>query len=160
MLDHAVDSGLINFMMRHRYYFLVLASTIVLLGSYAGFAQQSPASTTGASNSPAAVQSIDGGAGPCAVILTVLADTKPVAAADVKVHIEYGFAGIRRLDLEAYSGNDGKVQFTGLPQRVHRPPLTFRASKSDLAGTAVYNPESECKAEHEIVLTRKKQEQN
>jgi hypothetical protein len=106
------------------------------------------------------MQSIDGDAGPCAVTFTVLADSKPVVAADVKVHIEYGFAGIRRLDLEAYSGNDGKVLFSGLPARVHRPPLAFRASKGDLTGMAVYNPESECKAEHEIVLTRKKQEQD
>jgi hypothetical protein len=73
----------------------------------------------------------------------------------VKVHIEYGFAGIRRLDLEAYTGNDGKVKFTGLPAKVHRPPLTFKASKDALAGTAAYNPEAECNADHEIVLTPK-----
>jgi len=98
-------------------------------------------------NSPAkradsSVQSIDGGAGPCSV------------------HVEYGFAGARRLDLEAYTGNDGKVKFTGLPARVHRPPLQFKASKDALAGTAVYNPEAECNAEHEIILTRKTQDQN
>ena len=81
-------------------------------------------------------------------------------AVDVKVHIEYGFAGIRRLDLEAYTGNDGKVKFTGLPSRVHKPPLVFKASKDALSGTAVYNPESECKAEHEIALTRRAQVQN
>jgi hypothetical protein len=106
------------------------------------------------------MQSIDGGVGPCSVIFTVRADSKPVVAADVKVHIEYGFAGIRRLDLEAYTGNDGKVKFTGLPSRVHNPPLQFQASKDDLRGTAVYNPESECKAEHEIVLMRQKPTQN
>jgi hypothetical protein len=89
-----------------------------------------------------------------------MADSKPVVAADVKVHIEYGFAGIRRLDLEAYTGNDGKVKFTGLPARVHRPPLIFKASKDTMAGTAVYNPETECNAEHEILLTQKTQDQN
>lgn len=119
-------------------------------------AQNDPASK-GASSSPP-VQSIDGGAGPCAVTLTVTADSKPVVAADVKVHIEYGFAGIRRLDLEAYTGNDGKVQFTGLPARVHRPPLQFKASKDTLVGTATFNPETECKAQHEIVLVRQKDE--
>ena len=116
-------------------------------------------------NSPAkradsSVQSSDGGAGPCSVMLTATADSKPVVAADVKVHVEYGFAGARRLDLEAYTGNDGKVKFTGLPARVHRPPLQFKASKDALAGTAVYNPEAECNAEHEIILTRKTQDQN
>lgn len=111
-----------------------------------------------AAKTPQTIQSIDGGAGPCSVILTVTAESKPVVAADVKVHIEYGFAGIRRLDLEAYSGNDGKVKFTGLPARVHRPPLQFKASKDALAGSAVYNPETECDAQHEIILTRPKQD--
>lgn len=135
----------------------VFAVTVLTLAACIapGAAQNTPDHPA---NPPA--QSIDGGAGPCAVTLTALSDSKPVVAADVKVHIEYGFAGIRRLDLEAYTGNDGKVQFTGLPTRVHRPPLQFQASKADLAGTAVYNPETECQATHEIILTRKKQGQN
>ena len=129
-----------------------------MLWSQASSAQNSNPNTSPSASQP--IQSIDGGAGPCSVTLTVLADSKPVVAADVKVHIEYGFAGIRRLDLEAYSGNDGKVRFTGLPLRLHKPPLVFNASKDALAGTAVYNPESECKADHEIVLTKKKQDQS
>jgi hypothetical protein len=137
---------------------IVLTCVAHLLCSQAASAQSTASTARPASTQ--AVQSIDGGAGPCAVTLTVTADSKPVVAADVKVHIEYGFAGIRRLDLEAYTGNDGKVEFTGLPSRVHRPPLQFRASKGELAGTAVYNPESECKAAHEIIVTRKTQDQN
>ena len=146
-------------MMRSKLSVVVLPFTIAMFWTHAALAQQSAAPNRG-SNLQSAVQSIDGGVGPCAVTFTVLANSKPVVAADVKVHIEYGFAGIRRLDLEAYTGNDGKVLFSGLPARVHRPPLAFRASKGDLAGLAVYDPESECKAEHEIVLTRKKQEQD
>jgi hypothetical protein len=119
---------------------------------------QTGTSATGQADS--SVQSIDGGAGPCSVTLTATSDSKPLVAADVKVHIEYGFAGIRRLDLEAYTGNDGRVKFTGLPAKVRRPPLIFRASKDALAGTAVYNPETECKAEHEVVLVRPAQNQN
>lgn len=138
---------------------IVLTCVASVLCSQAASGQSTP-SIDRAANSQTSVQSIDGGAGPCAVTLTVTADSKPVVAADVKVHIEYGFAGVRRLDLEAYSGNDGKVEFTGLPSRVHRPPLQFQASKGDLSGTAVYNPESECKAAHEIFLTRKTQDQN
>jgi hypothetical protein len=45
---------------------------------------------------------IQGGAGPCSIELTVRGtDGKPVYAAAVKVHIAYGFGGIRKLDLEA-----------------------------------------------------------
>jgi hypothetical protein len=86
----------------------------------------------------------------------VTSDGKPAVAANVKVHIVYGFGGIRKLDLEAYTGNNGKVRFTGLPARVKRPPLEFRASKDKLSGTAVFDPDSECNAKHEIVLVPQK----
>lgn len=110
------------------------------------------------SQSPQAVPVMDGGAGPCSLDLTITANDKPATVVDIKVHIVYGFAGVRRLDLEAYTNYDGKVRFTGLPARVHRPPLMFYASKDDLTGSAVYNPESECNGQHQIVLTKKKQE--
>jgi hypothetical protein len=102
---------------------------------------------------------MDGGAGPCSLELTVSHDGKPAIAAEVKVHIAYGFAGIRKLDLDAYTGNDGKLKFTGLPDRVKRPPLTFRAAKDKLYGTASYDPENECHEKLDIVLTPKKSEE-
>lgn len=102
---------------------------------------------------PQKVPVMDGGVGPCSVELTVTTvDGKPAYAATVKVHIAYGFAGIRRLDLEAGTNSDGKLKFTGLPSRVHRPPLEFNASKDKLAGKATYDPESECHAKHDLVL--------
>ena len=59
---------------------------------------------------------MDGGAGPCLLDLRVTGtDAKPVHAATIKIHIAYGFGGIRRLDLEAGTNSDGKVKFTGLP---------------------------------------------
>jgi len=77
---------------------------------------------------------IRGGAGPCSLELTVMgADGKPAYAATVKVHIAYGFGGMRRLDLEAGTNSDGKVKFAGLPARVQRPPLEFHASKDEFA---------------------------
>jgi hypothetical protein len=62
------------------------------------------------------------------------------------VHIAYGFGGIRRLDLEAGTNSDGKVKFTGLLARVHRPPLEFRASKDEFEDIAAYDPSTECQA--------------
>src|SRR6266700_847705 len=100
---------------------------------------------------------MDGGAGPCSLELTVMGgDGKPVYAATVKVHIAYGFAGTHRLDLQAGTNSDGKVKFTGLPARVHRPPLEFNASKDDLSGTTTYDPSAECAAKHDIALTKPK----
>src|SRR5215831_14217216 len=96
---------------------------------------------------------IDGKVGPCSIELTVTdADTKPIFGATVKVHIAYGFAGVRKLDLEAGTNAQGKILFKGLPLRVHNPPVEFHASKGDLSGTATYNPGTECQAKHSIIL--------
>jgi hypothetical protein len=138
---------------------VVAAGTISLLSS----AQSTPQESSTPASPPAAAEKvpvIDGGAGPCSLELTVTADTKPVPVANVKVHIAYGFAGVRKLDLDAYTNNEGKLKFTGLPARVKRTPLEFRATKDKLAGIAVYDPESECDAKHELALVRQKEKQN
>ena len=100
---------------------------------------------------------MEGGVGPCSIELTVLGgDGKPVYAATVKVHIKYGFGGIRRLDLEAGTNSDGKVRFAGLPAKVQRPPLEFHASKDEFAGVAAFDPSTECQAKHDITLEKPK----
>jgi len=100
---------------------------------------------------------IQGGAGPCSLDLTVLgADGKAVYAATVKVHIAYGFGGMRRLDLEAGTNSDGRVKFAGLPARVQRPPLDFHASKDDFEGVVAFDPSTECQAKHDITLEKSK----
>ena len=100
---------------------------------------------------------MDGGAGPCSLDLTVLgADDKPVYNATVKVHITYGFGGFHHLDLQAGTNSDGKVKFTGLPSRVHRPPLEFDAAKDQLEGSVNFDPAAECHAKHELKLEKPK----
>ena len=100
---------------------------------------------------------IQGGAGPCSIELTVMgANGKPVYAATVKVHIAYGFGGMRRLDLEAGTNSDGKVKFTDLPRRVVRPPLEFHALKDEFEGVAAYDPSTEYQAKHDITLAKSK----
>jgi hypothetical protein len=100
----------------------LLSGVLVVLA----FSWNAPAQS-GAQPSTAEKQKIpvmDGGAGPCSIDLAVLdSDGKPVFAATVKVHIAYGFGGFHRLDLQAGTNEDGKVRFTGLPDRVRRPPL-------------------------------------
>jgi hypothetical protein len=103
------------------------------------------------------VPTIDGAAGPCSVELKVTdGQGKGVYAATVKVHIAYGFGGIRKLDLEVGTNSDGKVRFTGLPAKIHNPPLEFRASKDDLTGLATVNPGTECQAKHDMILEKVK----
>lgn len=78
----------------------------------------------------------------------------------VKVHIKYGFGGMRRLDLEAGTNSDGKMKFAGLPDRVQRPPFEFHASKDEVTGVAVFDPSTECKAKREIDLEKAKAPDN
>jgi len=133
---------------------LILFTCLAVPAFLEAQSKQQPASgSPSASQAAQQVPMIDGGAGPCSLELTVTtADGKPVYAATVKVHMAYGFAGVRKLDLEAGTNAEGKVKFTGLPERVHRPPLEFQASKDQLTGTAAYNPDSECHAKHEIIV--------
>jgi hypothetical protein len=100
---------------------------------------------------------MDGGAGACSFELTVRGtDSKPVYAATVKVHIKYGFGGMRKLDLEAGTNADGRVKFAGIPDRVQRPPLEFHASKDELVGVATFDPSAECQAKRDITLEKSK----
>jgi hypothetical protein len=101
---------------------------------------------------------IKGGAGPCSLELKVVdSDGKPVYAATVKVHIAYRFGGFHRLDLEAGTDSDGKVTFTGLPQRVSHPPLEFRASRDELTGMVSFDPAVECQSKQGITIENQKQ---
>jgi hypothetical protein len=76
------------------------------------------------------------------------------------VHIEYrtayGFMGTHKLDMAVYTNAQGKAKFTGIPARVKKPPIEFRATKDDLAGVATVDPATECQAKHDIVMDKKK----
>jgi hypothetical protein len=130
-----------------------------LAASFQSSAQAQSSNATPSTSAPATekVPEMNGEAGPCSLDLTVTgADGKPAYAAKVKVHIAYGFAGTHRLDLEAGTNSDGKVKFTGLPARVHRPPLEFHASKDGFEGIATFDPTTECQAKHDITLAKPK----
>jgi hypothetical protein len=100
---------------------------------------------------------IDGGIGPCSLELTVLGpDAKPVYNATVKVHITYGFGGFHHLDLQAGTNSGGQVKFTGIPAKVHNPPLEFDATHDQLEGSLNYDPATECHARHELKLEKPK----
>ena len=100
---------------------------------------------------------VDGGLGPCALEVTVVADAKPVYGASVKMHIAYGFGGFHKLDLEVGTNADGKAKFTGLPTRVRRPPLEVNATKDDLAGTVTFDPATQCQAKQQITVVKASQ---
>jgi hypothetical protein len=123
------------------------ALLILANGLMAADGQQTP--------DPHEVPVMDGEAGPCSVGFTVT-DVKgaPVYDARIRVHIAYGFAGVRRLDLEAATNVDGKTQFKGLPEKVKGGILMFRASQGKRDGSATYDPAKSCSGQQSsIVLT-------
>jgi len=104
---------------------------------------------------PHQVPVMDGEAGPCSIAFSVT-DVKgaPIYDDRIRVHIAYGFAGVRKLDLEAATNVDGKTQFKGLPEKVKGGTLMFHASQGKRDGSAIYDPAKNCDGQQRsIVLT-------
>src|SRR5262249_6091845 len=85
-----------------RLFLILSAITLALFAN----AQTQPSPTPAPSPTPTPpaqeVPVIDGGVGPCSVEFTVTdTNAKPQYAATVKVRIAYGFAGVKKLNLEA-----------------------------------------------------------
>jgi hypothetical protein len=127
----------------------VLVSGVLAGGLMPVHAQQTP--------DPHLVPVMDGEAGPCSIAFTVTdAKGAPVYDARIRVHMAYGFAGVRRLDLEAATNVDGKTQFKGLPEKVKGGTLMFHALQGKRDGSATYDPAKNCSGQQSsIVLTEK-----
>ncbi len=98
---------------------------------------------------------VDGNAGPCSVEFTVTdGQGHPVYAANIDVHIAYGFMGVHKLDLQVGTNFDGKASFTGLPQKVKGGTMYFRASQGERTGSAFYDPTNNCTASEGIFLSK------
>jgi hypothetical protein len=58
--------------------------------------------------------------------------------------------------MAVYTNAQGKAKFTGIPAKIKKPPIEFRATKDDLVGIATMDPAAECQARHDIVMDKKK----
>jgi hypothetical protein len=104
---------------------------------------------------PHSVPSLDGGIGPCtADFLITDASGAPVYAAKINVHIAYGFASVRKLDLQIGTNIDGKARFTGLPDHI-KHGIYFHASEGNRIGEAFDDPANTCKTQFTITLREK-----
>lgn len=100
---------------------------------------------------------IDGGIGPCTADLKVIDNAgAPIYAANISVHIAYGFMYLRKLDLQIGTSASGQARFIGLPDRT-KQGLFFRASEGRREGTAFVDPAKTCKADLTITLEKKPQ---
>jgi hypothetical protein len=103
---------------------------------------------------PHSIPAVDAGVSTCSADFTVTdVDKKPVYAAKIKVHIAYGFASMRKIDLEVGTNVDGKARFTGLPNRV-KNGLFFEASEGDRTGNAFQDVSNTCQSQFTIVLRK------
>jgi hypothetical protein len=139
---------------------LIVASLGLLAAAQTPSTQQAaPASPNATGQAPQPIPVMDGEAGPCTLELTVTTGHgTPVYAAIIRVHLAYGFAGIRKLDLQAGTNWEGKVKFVGLPSKIRGAPAEFRATKDQLTGIALFEPELECQGRHDIFMDTPKAE--
>src|SRR5215471_17860619 len=89
--------------------------------------------------------------GSCSADFTVKdAGGKPVYAASVHVKVRYGFAGVKRADLEVGTSSDGKARIEGLPDKAK--PMTYDISKDDKKTEVTQDVSDKCRATFDVTL--------
>jgi hypothetical protein len=89
--------------------------------------------------------------GSCSADFTVKdAAGKPVIGATVHVKLRYGFAGVKRADLEIESSPYGKVRIEGLPDKAK--PMTYEIKKDELKAEVTQDVASMCHAMFDVTL--------
>lgn len=89
--------------------------------------------------------------GSCSADFTVKdADGKLVYAAMVHVQVRYGFAGVKRADLEVGTSSDGKARIEGLPDKAR--PMTYDIRKDDKKAEVEQNVSNTCHATFDVSL--------
>jgi hypothetical protein len=130
---------------------LLLAGMCAVLNAAAG--GQTPGQAAPAAVPAKEVPVMDGEAGACTLEITVNdAAGKPVYATQVRIVIRHGFKGKRKVDLSAYTNEQGRLNFKGLPARVYRGPMEIQAKKEQLTGSSKWDPVDGCNTKQTIVL--------
>jgi hypothetical protein len=89
--------------------------------------------------------------GSCSADFTVKdADGKPVYAAMVHVKVRYGFAGVKRADLEVGTSSEGKARIEGLPDKAR--PMTYEIKKDDKKIEVTQDVADMCHATFDVSL--------
>ena len=74
----------------------------------------------------------------------------PVYAAMVHVRVRYGFAGVKRADLEVGTSSEGKARIEGLPDKAK--PMTYDIKKDDKKAEVTQDLADTCHATFDVVL--------
>ena len=75
---------------------------------------------------------------------------KPIVGASVHVKLRYGFAGVKRADLEVETSPAGKVRFEGFLDKAK--PMTYDVTKDDLKAAVTQDVSTTCHATFDVVL--------
>ena len=75
---------------------------------------------------------------------------KPVYAAMVHVKVRYGFAGVKRADLEVGTSSEGKARLEGLPDKAR--PMTYDISKDKKKTEVTQDVADMCHATFDVTL--------
>ena len=111
---------------------------LVLVFSQLGIAQNTSAA--------AVPGEISADLGPCSVLISVSGpDSKPIYGAKVTTRIQYGVFGVKKLDLEAFSGVDGRIKMANLPETLKKP-MYIHITKDGKQEVKEFKPELNCHA--------------
>jgi hypothetical protein len=89
--------------------------------------------------------------GSCSADFTVKdAAGNPVTAAVVHVNVRYGFAGVKRADLQVETSPAGKVRIEGLPDKAR--PMTYDVTKDQLKSEVSQDVSKTCHATFDVTL--------
>jgi hypothetical protein len=89
--------------------------------------------------------------GSCVADFTVKdAAGKPVYAASVHVRVRYGFAGVKRADLEVGTSSEGKARIEGLPDKAR--PMTYEIKKDEKKTEVTQDVSETCRATFDVKL--------
>jgi hypothetical protein len=90
--------------------------------------------------------------GTCSALIMVTGiDLKPIYGAKITTRIRYGLMGVKRLDLEAFTGADGKVKITNLPE-ILKKPMYIYINKDDKQEIVEFKPDVHCRATFNVQL--------
>ena len=89
--------------------------------------------------------------GSCSADFTVKdPDGKPVYAAMVHVKVRYGFAGVKRADLEVGTSSEGKARIEGLPDKAR--PMIYEIKKDEKKTDVTQDVADMCHATFDVTL--------
>lgn len=108
---------------------------------------------SGNSQSTAAASSeISADLGSCSALIAVTDNnSKPLYGAKINTRVQYGLLGVKKLDLEAFTGADGKVKIVNLPDTLKKP-MYIHITKDEKEETVEFKPSLRCHATFDVQL--------